>query len=61
MILPDVVWHVFSAASGGYTKVRKGGGGGAGGVLVGRGSALPHYTPEADSGHAIFFFHRILS
>lgn len=26
VILPDVVWHVFSAASGGYNKVRRGDG-----------------------------------
>lgn len=30
VILPDVVWHVFSAASGGYNKVR--GEGGRGGT-----------------------------
>lgn len=28
VILPDVVWHVFSAVSGGYNKVRRGGVGG---------------------------------
>lgn len=28
VILPDVVWHVFSAVSGGYNKVRRGGRGG---------------------------------
>lgn len=30
MILPDVVWHVFSVESGGYNKVKKKEGGGVG-------------------------------
>lgn len=49
MILPDVVWHVFSAGSGGYTKVRRGGGEEPGGIGRGEGMHSHAIMPQSFS------------
>lgn len=62
MILPDVVWHVFSAGSGGYTKVRRGGGeeaGGGGGESEGVG--MHSHAIMLQQTVAAKFFHRRFS
>lgn len=51
VILPDVVWHVFSEVRGGYNKVRKGWGGGGGGGVGGLLS--PHKPSAADTGNVL--------
>ncbi len=45
VILPDVVWHVFSIVSGGYNKVRKEGGGAL--------PQHPHQLARAHIGHVV--------
>lgn len=54
VILPDVVWHVFSAVSGGYNKVRRGGRsvGGEGGGPYSHTILLKQAV--ADVGHVVF-------